>query len=113
MPSLFPDLFVFREFAPLILRLVLGAVLILHAKPKFLARPIDFWILAPGILEGVAGVLLLAGFLTQAAVLFAVLDRLAALFKTKFRGELNWVLVALALSLSVLGPGKFSLDLPF
>lgn len=133
MPSLFPDLFVFEQFAPLILRLVLAAVFIVHGYPKLFTqfaetagffesigiRPAKFWVFVVGIVEVLGGILLLAGLFTQAVALLVAVEMSVAIWKVKFRQgfsggyEFDLALLAMAVSLMLLGPGKFSLDLPF
>lgn len=111
MLSLFPELFTFEQLAPLILRLVLGAIFIRQGYPKLASRPVKLWVLAAGVVEFFGGVFLLAGFLTQLAAGLIALDRIAAIWKVKF-SKLNLALLAISLALLVLGPGNFSIDLP-
>src|SRR3989338_3429222 len=133
MPSLFPDLFVFEQFAPLILRLVFGAVFIVHGYPKLFTqfaetaqffeavniRPAKFLVFVVGIVEFFGGIFLVAGFLTQLVAALIAIDMMVAIWKVKFRQgffggyEFDLALLAMAVSLILLGPGKFSLDLPF
>lgn len=140
MLSLFPDLFVFEQFAPLILRLVLGAIFIIHGYQNFFTqfeetvaflesinlRPSRAIAILTSWVSLLTGIFLVAGFLTQLAAVAALVMSLGLIWKVNFRkgfvgaapaGGQGWefdlALLAMALSLIFLGPGKFSIDLPF
>ena len=121
MLSLFPDLFAFQNFAPLILRLVLGFIFIIHGYPKLFKDNSDpgiFWAYLAGAVEFFGGIFLVLGLFTQLAAAALTLEILVSIVKMKFsKGfagghELDLTLLAMALALVLLGPGALSLDLP-
>jgi uncharacterized membrane protein YphA (DoxX/SURF4 family) len=117
--------------AALLLRLVIGAVFIIHGYPKFSAAqrkqggewmksmglPSGF-ILFGAVVEVFGGVAILLGILTQIiAVLFALwmlsttwLKK--AKMKNKFAGgyEVDVILLVASLALAAVGSGPFSID---
>ena len=111
MLSLFPQLFFLEQFAPFILRLVLGVIFFVRGYFKIIERGEKLRITAGG-LELVGAILVLAGLFTQLGAIFFIIDRAIAIWKTKF-SELNVILMAMALCLLVLGPGFLSIDYPF
>ncbi|MEK7133085.1 MAG: DoxX family protein [Patescibacteria group bacterium] len=133
MLSLFPQLFAFQELAPLAIRLVLALIFIVHGFPKlFTARsrtaqffgqiglkPVMFWTLAVGSAEFFGGIALLLGIFIQAAAGLIALVMVGAIALVKRKQgfvngwEFDLALLAMALSLLALGPGAYSLDLPF
>lgn len=133
MLSIFPELFTYQEVAPFLIRLILAAVFITHGYPKlFSARtatiqffkqhgitPAKFWVFVVGVVEFFGGILLLIGFLTQIAAALIAINMIGAILFVKrrqgFAGgyEFDLALLVLALSLLVLGPGIWSLDMPF
>ena len=134
MLSLFPQLLDFEMFGPLFLRIGLAVVFIVHGYPKIFKKesflgtaqffnsinikPGKFWAAFVGIVEFFGGILLFAGLFTQIIALFFVADMLVAIWKVKFKMgfkdgyEFDLMLLLMALSLVVLGPGAYSLDLP-
>jgi len=121
MLSLLPDLLDFSSIAPVILRLALGGTLLSYGFKELFAPQIGVpsWMKIVGIWESVLGVLLLAGLFTQVAALLAGLEFLGYLFlrlkdKAQMPISANFLLVmlAIALSLVLLGPGLFAIDLP-
>jgi putative oxidoreductase len=133
MLSLFPQLFAFEQLAPFLLRLVLGIIFIVHGYPKLFTqfsetvqffdsygiRPAKVWVFLVGVGEFFGGILLILGLLTQAVALLIVIRTLIAIWKVKFSQgfldgyEFDVAIIAMALSLLVLGPGAFAFDLPF
>ncbi len=133
MPSLFPQALAFNAFGPLVLRLVLGVVFIVHGYPKLFKnfsqtasffdsigiRPAKFWVLVVGVTEFFGGIALIFGFATQLAALLIAINMAVATVKVKIKQgfvggyEFDLVLLVVALALVVLGPGAFALDLPF
>ena len=134
MLSLFPQLLDFGMLGPVFLRIGLAAVFIIHGYPKLFKKesflgtaqffesvnikPGKFWVLFVGIVEFFGGILLLAGLLTQLVALLLAFDMLVAIWKVKFKMgfkdgyEFDLMLLLMALTLVVLGPGAYSIDLP-
>lgn len=133
MPSLFPQFFSYSEFAPLILRLILAAVFIVHGYSKLFKKfpetvsffesvgikPAKFWVWVVGLVEFGGGILFLVGFLVQPAALLISINMLVAIWKVKLKQgfingyEFDLALLAMALALLLLGAGAYSIDLPF
>lgn len=112
--SLFPNLLNYGPFAPLILRVALGMHLFYSAKQKWrdgklFGKTIYRKIFA--LLFLVASILVLIGLLTQAAALFAALFAAVAVFRKERRRE-NYLVLAIAVALLVLGAGPLAIDLP-
>ncbi len=114
MLSLFPQLFTFELAAPFALRIALGIILLAHAFGKNKEKKETKILVSIGV---ISGVLLIAGFLTQAAAI--VIAVLTILSFTKiaenfwFDGlSLKIIVLAVSLSLLVLGPGILAFDLP-
>lgn len=115
------------------IRLTLAIIFIIHGFPKlFTARvptaqffeqvgikPAKFWALAVGSTEFFGGIFLFLGIFTQAAASLIALVMLGAIVLVKRKQgfvngwEFDLALLVMALSLLALGPGAFSLDLPF
>jgi putative oxidoreductase len=132
MLSLFPDLLDYGFYAPLVLRLALASVFIYHGFPKLFGakeqtvqffesvgiKPGKFWVLVVGLVEFGGGILLVLGLWVQLVSVLIILDMLVAIWKVKFKmgfgngWEFDFVLIAMAISLLVLGPGAYSIDLP-
>ncbi len=132
MLSLFPQLLDFQFFGPLFLRLILGAIFIVHGYPKLFKnfggtakffeslgiKPGKLWALVVGLTEFVGGIFLIAGFLVQLVALAAVIDMAVAIWKVKWSHgfkdgyEFELTLLVIALSLLVLGSGAYAIDLP-
>lgn len=133
MPSLFPTFFDYGFFAPLILRLVLGAVFMVHGYPKLFTgfsqtvaffesvgiRPAKFWVLVVGIIEFFGGIALIFGFAVQPVAMLIAFNMLVAIVKVKFKQgfaggyEFDLALLAMALALVLTGAGAYAFDLPF
>ena len=132
MPSLFPGLLVYAGFAPLVLRLILGLVFIVHGYPKLFKslnqtvgffdsigiRPAKFWVFVVGIVEFFGGIALILGFATQLVALLIAIDMLIAIVLVKFKQgfvngyEYDLTLLVIAVSLVFLGAGFYAFDLP-
>lgn len=104
MLSVWPNLFDFWLAAPLLLRLTLGASLLYLYYPS--------WRIGRGLFGLLAGALVLVGLFTQPGALVATL----LLVEEGWSKRHDWLtvlpLLAIALSLLVLGPGFFSFDQP-
>lgn len=120
MLSLFPSLLTYELLAPFFLRLTLGLVLLRWGwKGLKAGRGDDKQAGLLGIIDTLAGVLLVAGFLTQFAALVAIIilgAKLVGKIMTKafFTDGVNYyfILFVIALSLLFTGPGFFAFDLP-
>src|SRR3989338_8377249 len=106
MLSILPQLLDYQFYGSLLLRLALGAVFLIHGYPKlFKAR-----LRLAGLLESIAGALLVIGLFTQAAAAVLAVELLIIViwFKRgqKFVGgwEFDFVLLVMALALLVLKP---------
>lgn len=135
---MFYSLFVYSDFAPFIIRLVLGIAFMVHGYPKLFRaesrrqfsgwlasmgfKPGSFWGLVVGVVEFFGGVALVFGFYTQITALLVAIDMIVAMVKVKwgkagFTAEGGWELdlayFAMALSLAFFGGGAWSLDLFF
>ncbi len=118
MLSLFPSLLTYEQVAPFLLRLTLGAVFIYwsykHLKVRTNSKKMTL-----GILDGIAGILLVIGLYTQLVALVTAVMLLFGLFgkvqgKSLFTDGVNYYVILLVISLSLLlmGAGVFSFDLP-
>lgn len=113
----------YAHLAPLMLRLALGAIFIVHGLPKltglegtaqFFAQvgiPAPFVMaLVVGVIELIGGALLLIGYQTRIAAALLALNMLGAIITVKFAAgfvngwEFDAVLLAAALSLVLSGP---------
>jgi putative oxidoreductase len=133
MLSVFPFLLTYQLAAPLLLRLTLGLILanfgwtkLRRQKAEKAAffetiglRPGIIWVWIIALVEIVAGLFLIAGFLTQIAALTAAIILIAAIFLKKkhpasFESGLCLLSICLVIALSLLltGPGFFAFDLP-
>jgi len=122
MLSVFPDLYNYANLVPDILRLFLGLFLFKTAWVEYIStrsnlapKSFIFW----SILDLIAGVFILAGFLIQpTALVYTIFIILMILFRNKIPLAKNYsfeflILLAIAfLSLAILGPGLFAIDLP-
>ena len=119
MLSLFPDLFTYSFFAPLLLRLVLGLSFIYFGY-HLLRQALGVGYKIIGLMELIAGAMILVGVWTQAAVLVLIILMLLNLFgwlKSLLpvtQPALAYQLLTLAALLSLLltGAGAFAFDLP-
>jgi putative oxidoreductase len=121
-------LFVFSDWAFLVLRIALGVAMIYHGFPKLKNlkatgeafsgmgfKPGNFWALIVGVLEGVGGVFLVIGLLTQVISLLLAVEFLVILLKLKKFGnikeyEFDLVIFASLLVLVTVGGGVASID---
>ena len=133
MLNTFPSLLTYSWYAPFILRIVLGLILIdtgilkfkgeraawLAAFSTYKIRPAYVWVSLFGVLEVIGAICLLIGLYTQVAALaFVVLSAIE--FYIEYtegdvlkRDIVFYALVfAIALSLLLTGAGAFARDLP-
>lgn len=135
MPVYFDYLLTYQDWAPLILRLVLGGAFIAHGYPKLFKmfagfagwlesigiRPGKFWAAVVGIVEFFGGIALVLGLFTQLVGLLVAIDMVVAMAKVKWGKvkfiemermgwELDLAYLAMALALVFVGSGSYSLD---
>lgn len=120
--ALFPALLSYHFFAPLILRVILAITFIHFGKHKvrqskeYVALKFGKTI---GWLEVILGALLLVGIYTQlVAILISIILIIQLLHKIKSKAFLTdginyyLILLVIAISLILTGPGRFAFDLP-
>ncbi len=117
MLSIFPTLLAFEGFAPVLLRLTLGAVFIVWAQQKRKSGNARNKQVAA--IDLVVGVLLIVGYLTQVAALAAMIMLGIGIFpkiqkKAFLTDGVNYYLILfiIALTLLLTGPGFLAFDLP-
>ncbi len=117
MLSVFPELFNYSYLAPFILRVALGLILI---RVSYLSatKTSDKRQKAIDITQMVSSVFIIFGFLIQIASLIIISMIITETIKdgvqkipTK-RKALKILIIAVAVSLTLLGPGLFAIDLP-
>ena len=121
---------VYRDFAPLALRLALGVILVRHGWPKLKLESLKnpsgwlgqigfplpmYWAVSVAILESFGGLALIFGLLTSWVALFVAIQFLVIIFivnksKSFAEKELDILIFAIALTLIFLGGGFYSLD---
>ncbi len=113
MLSLFPQLFSYQEWAPFILRLSAGFIAIGFGYPKLL-KPREYFNFIIGLVEFCAGILLIAGFLTQIAAGLIILAMIYEIIRPGLEKnyKLKILLIVSLVAIMFLGPGLFSIDLP-
>ncbi len=122
MLSVFPSLLSFQSISPFIIRLTLSLIFLFWVY-KNLAKPNLFQATpstkAINLIEGIASLFILIGLFTQVAVAIIIIDLIVRLY-TKFKNRalfsdgVNYyfVLLVLAISLLLTGPGFLAFDLP-
>lgn len=119
MLSIFPSLFAYEQLAPTLIRITL-AIILLHwlyvGMKSANATKGDKVVSA---LEGLAGILILAGYMTQLGALIVVIDMIVRIVqkigkKQFLTNGVNYYLVVLvlALTLMVTGAGLCAVDWP-
>lgn len=119
MLSLFPSLLFLEQLAPLLLRLALAAVFIYWSYRVLRTITATSAAKTLGLVEGLAGILLVIGLWTQAAALVIIVDLIIRLVG-KMRQRLflidgvNYYLILLVIAISLLftGAGAFAFDMP-
>ncbi len=121
----------YKEWAPVILRIILGIAFILHGWPKWqnidgvvgffatLGSP-AFMAYVVAFVELVGGIAILLGIFTRYASALIAIDMIGATWLVKSKvgfiaqgacgAELDLAFLAIALSLMLLGAGKLSLE---
>ncbi|MDQ3089838.1 MAG: DoxX family protein [bacterium] len=133
MLNTFPDLLTFSLFAPFILRVVLGVILIDLGILKFKSersrwmasfealrlRPAGNLVSLMGSIEIIGGIMLIVGIYTQIAalvfvVLFAIEFYIEWTEANVLKRDLVFYVLCFAISLSLLlsGAGAFAFDIP-
>jgi putative oxidoreductase len=133
MLNTFPDLLTYSQFAPLILRVVLGVILIdlgilkfKSEKSRWIAtfeglrlRPSESLVSFFGLVEIIGGLMLVVGIYTQIAalifvVMFAIEFYIEWIEANVLKRDLVFYILCLAISLSLLitGAGKLAFDIP-
>ncbi len=109
------------DLAPLLLRLAIGIVFLVHGLPKL--KNVQSFMGFIGICETLGGAALILGFLTQWAALGLAIIMLGAMYKKKFEWhvpfftlekmgwEYDFVILAGNLALLFMGPGVWSVDM--
>jgi hypothetical protein len=118
MLSIFPPLLAFSGFSALLLRLMLGVVLVLWSQKEYKKSGIERSVCA-SVIQGILGVFLIIGFLTQVSAFFTSIFLGFKLFK-KIQAKafltdgLNYYLILFIISVSLIftGAGYIALDLP-
>lgn len=116
MPSIFPKLLNYSHLVPFILRLSLAAVLLRFGYLKF--KAFSKYEKTTGVVQILSAIFLLLGLFTQIASLLIILLALGEIIESKIkrvaitRKAIKLLILAMALSLVLLGPGLFAIDLP-
>ncbi len=117
--SVFPHLLSYQQLSPVLIRLAIGAVFIYWAYKDFRQTRTTGINKALAVLQGIVGILLVIGLWTQVAALVAAVSLVVVLIqKIRTRVFLNngvnytLILLVLALSLLVTGPGWWACDYP-
>src|SRR3989344_336147 len=122
-------LLLYDDWGLLALRLVLGAILIVHGWPKIKDvrangkwfetegfKPGIFWGTIVALLQFVGGIFILGGLLTQVVAAFLIIQfAVAILYAKRSSGvvdgyEFSLLILATSLILLTIGPGDISVD---
>jgi uncharacterized membrane protein YphA (DoxX/SURF4 family) len=119
MLSIFPSFLAYEQFAPTVIRLVLGFILLHWLYQSWKDRSLSNKQRILPTLEGLAGVLIVLGYMTQLGALIVIVDMIIKLSKKigskQFLTDgINYYLIVLALAFTLLvtGAGLFAYDLP-
>lgn len=120
MLSIFPGLLTYQLISPLLIRIVLGAIFVFWSyQTLFKYKALGTYTKLSSVLEGIAGILLIVCLFTQLASLYLLADLLVRLYKKVMNKNfltdgVNYYLILLVLAISLLltGPGFLALDLP-
>ncbi len=128
--SVFENLLLYNDWAPLVLRIALGIIFFTHGLQKFKGgipqiadflgslgfEPKVFWAWVLTLSELIGGGLVFIGLFTQFAALILAVVMIVAIFKVKLKQglingyELDLALLAGAIALMLLGGGVLSFD---
>jgi len=129
----FPELLTYGLVGPLLIRLALGIFFVLlgydklrngkeHLEGFFESlslKPVRYYVKGLGIIETVAGVLLMAGLITQIAAIIVSIILIVSIVVSFRKPEANLksplvyaLLLVMALSLITTGAGFLAVDLP-
>ncbi|MBI4132496.1 MAG: DoxX family protein [Candidatus Sungbacteria bacterium] len=132
---MFDYFLLYQDWGPLILRVTLGVLFMLHGYPKLFTpvrvgfggwlesigiRPGKFWALVVGVVEFFGGAALILGVFIELAALLIAIDMLVAMIKVKWGQvkviemermgwELDLIYFVAAVSLLFSGPGAYAL----
>lgn len=117
MLSIFPEFLNYQQIGIFILRITLAIILISLAYPKVFNPSINYKKIT-GLIQGIVGICLSVGFLTQVGALIVMIIIVADTIQARLKKEslnnrgLRFLIFAAAFALLFLGPGLFSIDLP-
>lgn len=117
MLSVFPELFAYELIGILILRIAVAIIVIKYSFPKVF-KTSDNLNRVIGAVQGLSGICLLIGFLTQVSSLLIIItlliEKIRDVIKKEQKNncELKLLILVICLALLFLGPGTFSIDLP-
>lgn len=120
MLSIFPGLLTYQLVSPLLIRIVLGAIFVFWSYQAFFKHKVSgTYTRLSSALEGIAGILLIIGLFTQLASLYLLADLIVRVYKKVVSKNfltdgVNYYLILLVLAISLLltGPGFLAFDLP-
>ncbi len=122
MFSIFPPLLSYQLFAPLLLRVTLGIIFIIWSRDKFKKRITKIGLnkeTSIATLEGIIGIFLIVGFLTQVVALASAIilgKRLFSKIRSKafFTDGVNYYFILFIISICLIftGAGFIAFDLP-
>ncbi len=111
----------FQNYGLLLLRIIIGAIFIIHGWSKIKSKTSKFFVFL-GVAEAVGGIASVLGFLTQFANIGFLIIMLSAIYMKKFKWNVKFVeqekmgwefdslILAAAIILIILGAGSLSLD---
>jgi len=111
----------YPDLAPLVLRLAIGIIFVVHGLPK--VKNINSFMGFIGVCELLGGIALILGFLTSWAALGLIIIMLGAIYKKtvewkvpfftleKMGWEYDFLIIAGCLALLFVGPGSYSADM--
>lgn len=117
MLSVFPELFNYSYLAPFILRVALGLILI-RMSYLSITKTSDKYQKSIDTTQIISSVFIILGFLAQIASLVIIALIITESIKAYIqkipieRKALKILIIAVAVSLMLLGPGLFAIDLP-